>query len=349
MSMKEGWVYLLREKDFLTGEIGRYLKIGLTERDVPDRVKEHQTGNARQVISVYEKHVPLMSAMENHLHHVFSSDRINGEWFDMDDDRVNNELIPMIERLADEQVETKINKQAAAEFKKQYDNGTVRDPTAAEQALHEAYLDAKHAHTLAKARHAIDDTNVRVLIGTSESIEGVVVVKSKSQNKQFDKTAFLKSLTADEFALCHETVTEFKAGSPKIVGVKNLKTLDAQLDADKKAAEAAIGTPPSLSNIGGGEEVRTTAAEQAHAAYLASRKAVRETEWDVERHAASLAVAIGEDREITGVVSWVREDVTTENKWNADLAKTHFPEKYEAYQIERPDIVEVKIAEGHAY
>ena len=48
MSMKEGWVYLLREKDFLTGETDRYLKIGLTERDVPDRVKEHQTGNARK-------------------------------------------------------------------------------------------------------------------------------------------------------------------------------------------------------------------------------------------------------------------------------------------------------------
>jgi hypothetical protein len=349
MSMKEGWVYLLREKDFLTGEIGRYLKIGLTERDVPDRVKEHQTGNAREVISVYEKHVPLMSAMENHLHHVFSSDRINGEWFDLDDDRVQNELVPMVERLAKEQAETKAHKQAAAELKKQYDNGTVRDPTAAETALHEAYLTAKHAHTLAKARHAIDDAKVRALIGTAESIEGVVQVKPKSQNKHFNKAAFLKSLTPGEFALCHQTVTEFKAGSPKIVGVKNLKSLDVQLDADKKAAEKAITAPPSLSNIGGGETARTADAEQAHASYLASRKAVREAEWDAERYAAALAVAIGEDREITGVVSWIREDVTTEDKWDADLAKTHLPEKYEAFRQERPDIVEVKINEGHPY
>jgi len=48
MSMKEGWVYLLRERDFLTGTTDRYLKIGLTERDVEDRVKEHQTGNPRR-------------------------------------------------------------------------------------------------------------------------------------------------------------------------------------------------------------------------------------------------------------------------------------------------------------
>ena len=110
MSMKEGWVYLLRERDFLTGTTDRYLKIGLTERDVEDRVKEHQTGNARQVISVYERHVPLMSAMETYLHHVFSTDRINGEWFDMDDDKVNNEVIPLIEALADQQVVAKADK-----------------------------------------------------------------------------------------------------------------------------------------------------------------------------------------------------------------------------------------------
>ena len=82
---------------------------------------------------------------------------------------------------------------------------------------------------------------------------------------------------------------------------------------------------------------------------MASRKAVREAEWDAERYGAALAVSIGEDREITGVVSWIREDVTTENKWSLDFAKEHLLEKYEAHRTERPDIVEVKIAEGHAY
>jgi len=172
-------------------------------------------------MSIYEKHVPLMSAMENHLNHVYSSDRVYGAWFDLDDTRVQNELIPMIERLAIEQAETKAHKEVTDELKKKYDNGTVRNPTAAETALHEAYLTAKHAHTLAKARHAIDDAKVRALIGASESIEGVVLVKLKKQSKHFNKAAFLKSLAADELALCHATVTEFKAGSPKIEGVKN--------------------------------------------------------------------------------------------------------------------------------
>jgi len=48
MSMKEGWVYLLRERDFLNGTTDRKLKIGLTEGEVEERVKEHQTGNPRR-------------------------------------------------------------------------------------------------------------------------------------------------------------------------------------------------------------------------------------------------------------------------------------------------------------
>ena len=349
MSMKDGWVYLLRERDFLTGTTDRYLKIGLTERDVEDRVKEHQTGNARQVISVYERHVPLMSAMETYLHHVFSTDRINGEWFDMDDDRVNNEVIPLIEALADQQVVAKADKERAAEVKKIYDNGKVRDPTPHETALHADYVEAKHAHVRAKALHAIDNARVRALIGSAQSIDGVVSITAKPQGDQFDKASFLASLTEVQRAQCYETVTQFSAGSVKVVGVKTLKTLDPQLDADKKAAEAAIATPLSLANVGGAELARTSDAEAAHMAYLASRRAVKEAEWDEERLAAALLVALGEDREITGVISCVREDVTTENKWSAALAKQHFPDAYAAHTKPRDDTFEVKINDGHPY
>jgi hypothetical protein len=349
MSMKEGWVYLLRERDFLTGKNDRYLKIGLTERDVHERVKEHQTGNAREILSIYEKHVPLMSSMEKHLHHVFSTDRIYGEWFDIDDSRVQTELIPMIERLSNEQIQAKVNMEKVSELKNIYDNGNIRNPTKAEETLHKAYLNAKHAHILAKANHAIADAKIRALIGTYESLSGVAIVKSKSQSNHFDKKSFLASLSEQEQEKCHETVTEFKSGSVKIIGTLTLKKLDPTLDERKKNAESTITNPPTLANIGGGEAQRTKEMEQAHSEYLASRRSVKETEWEEQRLAAALAVAIGEDREITGVCSWIREDVTTENKWSSELAKTNFPTKYAAHTLERPDIVEVKIAEFHAY
>ena len=92
MSTKSGYVYVLRERDILTGQTDRYVKIGLTKNEVELRNKDHQTGNPRHIFTVFEMHAPLMSMMEKHLHHVYSADRIHGEWFDLDDARVNNEL-----------------------------------------------------------------------------------------------------------------------------------------------------------------------------------------------------------------------------------------------------------------
>jgi len=63
----------------------------------------------------------------------------------------------------------------------------------------------------------------------------------------------------------------------------------------------------------------------------------------------ALLVALGQDRSIEGIVEWVREDVTTEDKWSAALAKELFPQKYEQAMLDREDTVDVLIEEGHPY
>ena len=349
MSMKVGWVYVLRERDFLTGQTDRYVKIGLTKNEVELRNKDHQTGNPRHIFTVFEMHAPLMSMMEKHLHHVYSADRIHGEWFDLDDARVNNELIPLIERLALEQADTKPLMEAVAQLKKQHDTGVERAPTAAETALHAAYIDAKHALDLAKARHTIIDATIRAMIGSSSGIEGVVEVKPKPRGKAFNATAFKALLSDAELAQCHESGTEFKASTPKFTGTKTLKKLDAQLSDDRKAAKDAITSPASTANLGQAVAPRDATAEQVHAAYLASRRTVREAEWAEVRARNALLAALGQDRALTGLVEWVREDVAFTNRWSKDLAKQHFPKRFEQCMEAQPDTVDVKIAEGHAY
>ncbi len=49
--LKPGKLYFLGEKDLLTGEHTKYIKIGLVygEKDVSARTKEHQTGNPREI------------------------------------------------------------------------------------------------------------------------------------------------------------------------------------------------------------------------------------------------------------------------------------------------------------
>ena len=68
-----------------TQRIGRYVKIGLTER-APYLSEEHQD---RQSLEEFEatpsKYIELMDYGETYLHHYFAGDRIGGEWFDLDD------------------------------------------------------------------------------------------------------------------------------------------------------------------------------------------------------------------------------------------------------------------------
>lgn len=348
MSTKEGWVYVLRERDFLTGKTDRYVKIGLTKNEVELRNKDHQTGNPRLIYSEYEQHVPLMSTMETYLHHVHSSDRIHGEWFDLDETRVTNELIPLIKRIAVEQAETKTHMELVSQLKTQHDSGKERVPTPTETALHAAYLDAKHAFESAKARHAIHDSAIRAMIGASGGIEGVVTVNPKPQGALFNKKSFVALLTEAELATCHETVTEFKS-AVKISGTKTLKSLNSTLAAEKKSALDAITNPATTANLGQPLATRKAAAQQAHADFLSSRRTVKETEWAEIRAKNALMAALGKDRAITGVIEWTRGDVTTEHKWNAALAKERFPEQHAKAMLDRDDTVDVNIADGHPY
>lgn len=46
IKLTKGQLYFLREKDYLTGEISRYVKIGLVrnQKETEERISEHQTG-----------------------------------------------------------------------------------------------------------------------------------------------------------------------------------------------------------------------------------------------------------------------------------------------------------------
>ena len=56
--LKSGKLYFLGEKDLLTGEHTKYVKIGLVygEKEISERILEHQTGNPRAIWTNYENY-----------------------------------------------------------------------------------------------------------------------------------------------------------------------------------------------------------------------------------------------------------------------------------------------------
>lgn len=344
-----GNIYLLRDTDLLTGAVSNYLKIGKTINTTPSRVSGLQTGNPRQIIPANSFFVPMMTDMETYLHHWFSSDRIHGEWFDIDDTRMTNEVIPKINQLMQEQTDYISNLAIIDWLKQSYDNGTSRSPTSDEQTLSDELKSAREARNIAEAQHKIDDHNLRAAIGSSNGIEDIVTLIEKSQPPAFDQDAFIASLTAAQRALCFSNGEEFSSKATFQNRGDNLATLDSTLKTALDSAKSSDPTPLPLSNAANPILPRDSALETLHRSWLGSRRAVAEQKWIIKQKEVKLKVSIGQDREITGVMKWIREDVQYPDRFSKPNAKEHLRAEMVAFETPKPNLLSVEINECRSY
>jgi len=77
-------VYLICAE--INGE--KLYKIGYTRRDVETRVRELKTGNAADLFIVESFKSKWGTKIESQIHRRFRHKKVNGEWFDLNDDDV---------------------------------------------------------------------------------------------------------------------------------------------------------------------------------------------------------------------------------------------------------------------
>jgi len=76
-----GWIYCIREQDYLDQTWGRYVKLGLAARTVEQRIREHQSDKSPGESSEYDIKLDLMNNGEKHLNHCCATDRIgDADW-----------------------------------------------------------------------------------------------------------------------------------------------------------------------------------------------------------------------------------------------------------------------------
>ena len=81
----EGWVYIIQMK---TPQGSGPIKIGITKRSIESRIGGLSTTLPYPVIIVATKHTAKPYNLEQHLHNKFVNERINGEWFQLDDQQI---------------------------------------------------------------------------------------------------------------------------------------------------------------------------------------------------------------------------------------------------------------------
>ena len=342
-----GWIYCIREEDYLDGTIGRFVKLGLTARTVPIRIREHQTANPRKEYSEYDILLEMMDYAETYLHHHFAQDRIAGEWFDMDNARVLAEVAPILQTLQAEMAIEKSNFVGWAALKSTASNGTVISPTPAISALHQLYQIADESHTLAEAQHKIHDNNLRALVGTNNGIEGVLILQENNKSDAFQKAVFATLITAAQLAQCEETKTTFK-GTLSVESGRNLATLDPALDAQLTASASSITISPNITNLANAEVTLTQSIKDEHMAWLGTLRQVKEAEWECYKLKAQIVVALGANQGITNIVTWRRYS-DTKTAFSTKKAKELFEAEYNSSFAPVQNTVSVKMNRGRKY
>ena len=346
-TLVDGWVYCIREEDYLDGSLGRYVKFGLTSRTVPQRIREHQTGNPRREISVYDINVEMMSYAEKYLHHYFAVDRIGGEWFDMDDARVMSDVAPILVTLQAEMAARKTDFVQWRQLKNQVSNGNDLAASTAHTALHQSYKTAQESFTLATAQHNIHKANLKTMIGANDGIANVITLLEVNKSDEFNKTSFDGLLTPTQLAQCNETKTAI-SGSCRVVGGDSLSVLDPALAAQLAAANAAYTTTPNLTNLTGTPLALTQAVKDEHMLFLATKRQVKEAEWECLKLKAQLIAALGLNDSITGIITW-RRTSTTSTTFSKKLAQENFETEFNSCLTPQQNTVSVKFHEGRTY
>ena len=351
MVMKEGDIYLIRDRDLrVTPPVqSTYLKIGIAE-DTPARVKQHQTGNPRKIEVTYQQSVPGKSQLEKFLHHYFSADRVRGEWFWIDGTREASEVMPVLTAHHSEQIPHQANLVTIDVLKTTYDNGNVRAPSTTEMNISTELQQAEELLKVAKAQHEIHDRNLRALINTGNGIEGVITLNRKASPDTFAKTAFIASLSPAEFLQCHSSGTEFVSNLTFLHPTRALSTINPALNTARAAARALAPTASlPVSNLGNPAVPRSSSIESEHHEWLETRRDIAIHKWTIDQKKAQLKALIGDDREITGVLSWVRGDQPFTDKWSLKDAKENLPTQYQSFCTPNSDIAAVNIHEGKPY
>jgi len=328
-ALKPGWIYFLREEDYLDFSVGRYVKIGLTERTVAIRIAEHQTGNPRREFEATpSNYIELMHYGETYLHHYFAAERIGGEWFDFDDPFLASDVRPVIDNLETEMAAVAGSFRRWKELNNVPSNGTVRTATPTEAGWGVDFTAAYEQLTVAKAIFDTHKNNLKNLLGNNKAIDTIMHIQQRTKNPTFNQTVFEGILTAAQLLQCNSPTTSWSRSLNMLNKGRDLATLDPTVKLAFDASEIGLNSP-SATNMAGATLPLTQAIQDENSAMLNAMRDVKVHEWECLKAQAKLVEALDDSLEIDGILKWKREQ-TTASKFDRKLAKSLFETEFNA-------------------
>lgn len=299
-----------------------YVKIGITRgtRAVEERIGEHKTSNPREIHDYRSFQVTAIDTVETHLHHTFAEDRVEGEWFYLDD-KTLDAAIKEAERISLKIDEHKTALQTADEANNKVSIEPERESTKEEMELLDKAIKAGELLKLAEQKEQLIKTKLLVEMGDSKGIDEIVLIQERKSFPSIDKKS-LREAHPDIYAQYVVEKEKLKRSFSLAKRPRSLEKLDPDLDAtlkglnstEGKSDEPVFNDPP---------KERNSLLEDLHFEYLSAMKSTSEAKLEKVLLEAQIKAACGSAKGISDVCAWSRELTTGKEFDTSRFKKEH--------------------------
>jgi len=301
--MSIGEVYFIGERDRSTGNLTGNVKIGMvgTKGDSGDRLKQHQTGNPRDLELHHVVETPAPFWVENGLHQRLNGLRVRAEWHRLDAKDLED-AIRLAEVLAGESFEHIPYIEEQDRLKKCVSHGEAIEPT--EES-------SEWQVRLSKAKAQLDclknlQIKYKSLIGgMSQDEVDQAVLEDLFYIEYYTETTFDEAGFAAKYP---ELVAKYTCSETEVSGRLTPKYLDLEIAEIDPGLQMFSDKFSALC-----EKVSKREAEFGDLSELQSELQSREnvSKWERDISIAHLASICGVASGITGQLTWNRSEKTT--------------------------------------
>jgi hypothetical protein len=304
-------------------------------REAKARIKEHQTGNPREVVEIREIASPMVQDLETQLHHRLAACCVYHEWFCLTDDQVDALLMPQAQCIVQQQEKSLADFKTAAELATCQSNGQVRDATEDEVRLWEEWCDAVRKQTVLKANMDIHRYTLLQHSAGHGGIAGVVDVIPDGASLKLDTKQLLK-----EFSEVHQAcmVEQPEAMRSRCMPQGKPKLVDHNAELFKLLGVAKAGDKPTRDDAARDCRSRDGVIVEAHQKYIEFYVEISPVNWQVARLEARLRTKIGQCEEIEGVIKWRRVVKAQSPKLDTREVQEAHPEAYKQCCVPNPKV-----------
>lgn len=323
-AMAAGELYFAGEIDPRTQELTPYFKIGIVResenRSSANRMKEHQTGNPRELMLIETITTPVVEQIETLMHGAFAPFRISGEWFFFSPEQRDN-AISQAERYVLEANESIENMLRAAELQTISSNDETMTPSDRASELHQRLLKIRQEIGVLEKATKLIDTTIRDLSSSDVALGRFATLTSGTESEKFDETKF-KQDHPDLWSQLYEITPKWQQRF-LLNETKEMKEALGEIRPEIREISDVV-----MSQIQ--RSIEFSDISFVHGEYLSILTLLAPLEWEEKRLESALKTELGEYHEIEGICSWPRS-LKDRGSFNKKALQELHPEIYGEY------------------